>query len=413
MRIAIIGSGISGLVVAQQLHQQHDITLFEANDYVGGHTHTVDVHHANREYAVDTGFIVFNDRTYPNFIRLLDEFGVAYQATSMSFSVSAQHSGIEYCGSSLNSLFAQRRNIISPQFYKMLAAILRFNRQAPSLLMSADLELTLGDYLHNSGYTRTMIEHYIIPMGAAIWSTDPQRMLEFPAVQFVQFFQNHGLLSLYNRPQWYVIRGGSKSYINKLTTPFQHTIRLNTPVTGIQRHQQYVLVTTADGESHKFDAIFIATHSDQALQLLQDPSSQEQSILGSIAYQTNEVILHTDVTLLPKRRRAWAAWNYLLPEDKTHKVSVTYNMNILQNISAPCQFCVTLNNRHNIDPQQIIRTLYYQHPIFDAAAITAQQRWSEINGNNKTYYCGAYWKYGFHEDGVNSALRAVQRFNES
>lgn len=408
MRIAVIGSGISGMVAAHQLCRAHDVTVFEAGAHAGGHTHTVDVEHAGREYAVDTGFIVYNDWTYPNFVRLLDELAVPWQPSSMSFSVHCEQSGLEYNGTSINSLFAQRSNIARPSFLRMVADILRFNRRAPKLLESGDAVLSLSEYLHRERYSRYFIEHYIIPMGAAIWSSRPVDVLNFPARFFIEFFSNHGFLSVDNRPAWRVIRGGSREYVKRLTARYAAALRLNTPVASIQRRPDRVAVRLKNGGVDHFDQVFLACHSDQALQLLSDPSREEREILGAIPYQANEALLHTDVSLMPRRPLAWAAWNYHLPIEPSGRVTVTYNMNILQSLRAPTQFLLTLNRGERVDPGRILGRYVYHHPLFTAAAVAAQRRRAEINGVRRTYYCGAYWGYGFHEDGVNSALVSLE-----
>lgn len=416
MRIAIIGTGIAGNVIARHLHRDHELIIYEANSHIGGHTHTHAVELAGRRYDIDTGFIVFNDWTYPQFIDLLDELHVKTQATEMSFSSHCERSGLEYSGNSLNTLFAQRCNLINPRFYIMLRDILRFNRDAPKLLREDESNLMLGEYLIGQGYGEYFIEHYILPMGAAIWSSDPREMLKFPAVTFIQFFVNHGLLSVNDRPQWRVIKGGSRRYVDALTRPFADQIRLNTPVVDIKRHKDYVTIRSEDGVEETVDYVFIASHSDQALRLLSDPTKQEETILGNIHYQENSVVLHTDTRQLPDRRRAWAAWNYrrLHPDNhaETGRVSVTYNMNILQGIRDDHTFCVTLNNGEAIAPEKIIKRLTYTHPLFTPKAIEAQSQQAELNQHTRTFYCGAYWRYGFHEDGVISARNALHHFYE-
>jgi predicted NAD/FAD-binding protein len=412
VKIAVIGTGIAGNVAAWHLSQEHDIHVFEAAGHVGGHTHTHAVDDNGRTLAIDTGFIVFNDWTYPNFIALLDELGVPSQASNMSFGVKCERTGLEYKGSSLNTLFAQRRNLLRPSFHRMLRDILRFNREAATLLDGGDAALTLGDYLQENGYGSAFRDFYIIPMGAAIWSAEPLRMLEFPAQYFVRFFANHGLLNIKNRPQWRVVRGGSKTYVDKLTAPFRDRIRLNTPVSAIIRRARHVEVHSAASGVEKFDRVFIACHSDQALAMLRDASPQERAILGAIPYQRNQVVLHTDTRLLPRRRLAWSAWNYHRLAGDNAGVAVTYNMNLLQNLDTRRTFLVTLNNGAAIDPDTIIRRLSYDHPVYTPAGISAQRRQAEINGVNRTYFCGAYWRYGFHEDGVVSALDALVHFRE-
>lgn len=412
MKIAIIGTGIAGNVVAYHLSREHEITLFEAAGHVGGHTHTHSVTQAGKTYNVDTGFIVFNDWTYPNFVRLLDELGVASQSSAMSFSVRDEKSGLEYNGTSLNSLFAQRRNLLRPRFWHMLRDILRFNREAPALLQQTGTDLSLGDYLAANDYSREFIDHYLVPMGAAIWSTDPDRMQRFPARFFVRFFHNHGMLSVDERPQWRVIRGGSARYVEKLTAPFRDRIRLNSPVEWIRRPPGQVLIKVRGADIGRFDAVFLACHSDQALKLLADASAPEREVLGAIRYQRNEAVLHTDTRLLPRTRLAWAAWNYHVLAERRAPVALTYNMNILQSLDAPTPFLVTLNHSEALDPDKIIQRIDYDHPLFTPQAVAAQARQREINGPLNTYFCGAYWRNGFHEDGVVSALHALEHFGE-
>ena len=412
MRIAIIGSGIAGNVAAYRLCREHDITVFEAGSHAGGHTHTHEIEQAGRRYAVDTGFIVFNDWTYPNFVALLEELGVPWQDSSMSFSVRDEKSGLEYNGSTLDTLFAQRLNLVRPSFLGMVRDILRFNREAPALLERPGGEISLGDYLARSGYGRAFVERYIVPMGAAIWSTDPASMLRFPARFFVRFFSNHGMLSVDRRPVWRVIRGGSARYVERLVAPFRDRIRLDAPVEWLRRQPDAVIVKARKGAPERFDAVFVACHSDQALRLLADASAQERDVLAAIPYQENEAVLHTDTRLMPRRRRAWAAWNYHVTGAAGARVALTYNMNILQGLDAPEPFMVTLNRSDAVDPARVIRRLVYHHPLFTPAGVAAQSRQRELNGARRTYYCGAYWRNGFHEDGVVSALNALQHFAE-
>ncbi|WP_439886252.1 NAD(P)/FAD-dependent oxidoreductase [Pseudomonas sp. MBLB4123] len=414
MKIAIIGSGIAGLTSAYLLNRRHAISLFEAGDWVGGHTHTVDVRVDGRDYAIDTGFIVFNDWTYPNFIRLLDRLGVASRDTEMSFSVRDPHSAVEYNGNNLNSLFAQRRNLVSPPFWGMLRDILRFNREALADLGSGrlDAHVTLGHYLQQGGYGSRFIEHYIVPMGAAIWSMSLAEMLHFPLQFFVRFFKNHGLLSVSDRPQWRVIEGGSRSYVAPLSAPFAERIRLNCPVQRIERDEAGVTLHSAAG-TERFDKVVLACHSDQALALLAQPSQAERDILGVLPYADNDVVLHTDTRLLPRRRLAWASWNYRLGGPSEQAAAVTYNMNILQGIHSDTTFCVSLNQTAAIDPDKILGRYRYAHPQYSLAGMAAQARWQELLGAQHSYYCGAYWANGFHEDGVVSALRVARAFGEA
>ena len=414
MKIAIIGSGIAGLTSAYLLSRRHDITLFEAGDRIGGHTHTVNVTVEGKSYAVDTGFIVFNDWTYPHFIRLLGQIGVKFKPTEMSFSVCDENTRFEYNGNNLNSLFAQRRNILSPGFWGMLRDILRFNRQAPLDLQEQRIsaEMTLGDYLEAGGYGPRFILHYIVPMGAAIWSMSLVDMLKFPLQFFVRFLKNHGLLSVNNRPQWCVIEGGSSSYIEPLTRSFRERIRLDCHVHLVERDAEGVVVHSAAG-TEAFDKVVFACHSDQALALLGDPSQAEQEILGALPYADNDVVLHTDTRLLPERKLAWASWNYRLTANRQTQAAVTYDMNILQGIDSATTFCVSLNQTQMINPLKILARYTYAHPQYSLAAVAAQARRDEISGVRNTYYCGAYWANGFHEDGVVSALHVAQAFGET
>lgn len=412
MRIAVVGSGISGLTVAHHLHSGHDITVFEAGDHVGGHVHTHDVKLGGRDFRVDTGFIVFNRRTYPNFIALLNELGVESQESDMSFSVSCAKSGLEYNGTNLNALFAQRSNLLSPRFWGMLQEILRFNREAPLLLKSSGEEIGLGEFLQANGYGSMVRDYYILPMGAAIWSTDPERMLDFPARFFVRFLVNHGLLSINDRPVWRVVKGGSRSYVDRLIAPFRDQVRLNCRVERIERSTDHVTLFTRASGAERYDAVFLACHSDQALGMLADPTNPEREVLEAIPYQPNEAVLHTDISLLPVRRLAWAAWNYLMPEGPKGKLSLTYNMNILQGLEAPETLCVTLNASEHINPEKILARMSYHHPLFSPESVTAQARHRELNGTRRTYYCGAWWRSGFHEDGMVSALDALRHFNQ-
>ena len=419
MKIAIIGSGIAGNTLAHHLHQKHDITVFEANSHVGGHTHTHDIELFGQNYAVDTGFIVFNDRTYPHFIELLDTLKVAWQPSNMSFSVRNEASGLEYNGTSLNSLFAQRRNLFRPSFYGMIRDILRFNKSSLELLESGS-EITLGDYLAQNHYKPAFINQYIVPMGAAIWSTDAAQMMHFPARFLVRFFHHHGMLTVNNRPQWRTITGGSARYVEKISAPYLHKIKLNTPIASVRRLKNSVKIKPVNSEEETFDYVFFACHSDEAMQMLgANITSQEREILGAIPYQENTVYLHHDISLLPKRKLAWAAWNYHVTDQQldklqaSNKVLVTYNMNILQNIQSPQPILVTLNHTNLINPAKVIKRLKYTHPVFTIAGTAAQARHAEISGVNRTGFAGAYWRNGFHEDGVMSAMAALKHFDAS
>ncbi len=417
MRIAIVGSGISGLVAAHRLYREHDVTVFERGNYIGGHTNTIEVALGGRDVAVDTGFIVFNERTYPNFCALLDELGVESQPTQMSFSVRCDRSGLEYNGNGLNALFAQRRNLVRPAFYRMVRDILRFNRDAIDWLdsgMPGESGMTLGAFVAGRRYGRHFVDQYLVPMGAAIWSTEPRRMYDYPAAAFLRFFRNHGLLALRDRPQWRSIVGGSARYVEKLTAPWRDRIRLSTPVTGIARRSGGVAIRTKRHGVEQFDHVFLACHSDQALALIDDASETERELLSAIPYQPNEAVLHTDTSMLPRRRRAWAAWNYHLPANAVSQATLTYNMNILQRLDTPETLCVTLNDAGNdIDPGRVLYRTQYDHPLFLDTGLAAQTRRAEINGVRRTWFCGAYWGNGFHEDGVKSALTSVEAFTQS
>ena len=412
-KIAIIGSGISGLVVAHLLHPDHAITVYEAGAHIGGHTDTHGVEQQGQSYQVDTGFIVYNEKTYPNFINLLTQLGVATQPSTMSFSVQSADSGLEYNGTSLNQLFAQRRNLLRPSFHRMLRDILRFYREAGELLAGQDRSTTLGDYLDDNHYGDEFVREHIIPMGAAVWSADPAKMREFPSQSFIRFFHNHGFLQRQDRPRWRVVKGGSQRYVEALTRPFADRILLDTPVESITRHDQHVEIRARDKAPEHFDQVVIAAHSDQALRLLTDPSPAETAILSDLCYQHNETVLHTDQRLLPRKKLAWASWNYYLPKQQAATPTVTYNMNILQSLKSPRPFCVSLNRTGEINPAETIKSMTYHHPIFDLKALDAQDRKAEINGVNRTHYCGAYWGYGFHEDGVVSGLDVGRHFGKT
>ena len=411
MNIAIIGTGIAGNVAAYKLRQEHDITVFEAGSYVGGHTNTVDVEEGATRLAIDTGFIVFNDRTYPNFIGLLDEIGQASQPSVMSFSVQSEDSGLEYGGSSLNSLFAQRRNILRPAFYRMIRDILRFNEATLQHVEELDDSEALGAYLARNNYSKEFIDQYLVPMAAAIWSAEPIAILDMPVKFLVRFFANHGLLQTTDRPTWRVIKGGSREYVSKLVAGHRDRIRLNSPVQSVRRVGDGIELHSASGGKEYFDYVFVACHSDQALSLLADATDAERDVLGAIRYQANEAILHTDDSLMPKRKHAWAAWNYHIPQNPDRHVAVTYNMNILQGLETQNEYLVTLNNDRHIDPTKIIQRIGYEHPTYSQEAVRAQGRQADINCD-RTFYCGAYWRNGFHEDGVVSALHALQHFEE-
>ena len=410
MKIAIVGTGISGLTVAHLLHNRHELTLFEAAPYVGGHTNTVRVDTPNETHHIDTGFIVFNDRNYPNFERLLRKLGVAWQASEMSFGVSDGAGDFEYSSGSPNGLFANRRHLATPAFHRMVADLHRFHRAARRLLEGGDERLSLREWLEQQRFSRAFVELLIVPQVSAVWSADSRALWSFPARFLAEFFANHGMLGFRGRPRWRTIAGGSARYVEALTAPFADRIRLSAPVSAIERADQHVLVSIRGEGTMRFDHVVLATHSDQALALLRDPSPREHEILSSIPYQANEAVLHTDVRLLPRRRRAWASWNYHLLDEPPGRATVTYHMNRLQSLSAERQFCVTLNQTERIKPEAVIRRIQYNHPVYTPAGVRAGSRVAEISGRRRAHFCGAYWGWGFHEDGVNSGLRVGAAF---
>jgi uncharacterized protein len=412
MRIAIVGAGISGLTVAHLLHREHDIAVFEAGSYAGGHTNTIRVDTEYETHHVDTGFIVFNDRNYPNFERLLARLHVAWQPSTMSFSVSDAVGDFEYSGASPNGIYAKRAHLLTPWFQRMLADLVRFNRCARELLQSERGRggPSLGHWLEQHAFSQAFVERLIVPQASAVWSADPCQMWSFPARFLLEFFDNHGMLGLRGRPRWRTVRGGSASYVQALIAPWRERLRLSTPVSSIERRRDHVLVRPRGGEPERFDEVVLATHSDQALALLADAGQREHEILGALPYQPNEAVLHTDTRLLPRRRRAWASWNYHLLQEPKAATTVTYHMNRLQSLRAEREFCVTLNRTEDIDPVRVIRTIGYAHPVYTAAGVRAQARRAEICGRERTHYCGAYWGWGFHEDGVRSALAVAERF---
>lgn len=409
MKIAIIGSGISGLTAAYGLHGEHETTLFEANDYIGGHTHTVDVAIDGERHAIDTGFIVFNDWTYPNFVRLLDELNVESKPTAMSFSVSCPRTGAEYGSASVNALFANRANAVRPGFYRMIADIVRFNRTAARRVLgdatsSALRGATVGEFLEREGYSKAFADNYLLPMGSAIWSCPTGKFAEFPIRFIVAFYRNHGLLNFAHRPTWRTITGGSRTYVDAILSRFTGRLRARTPVEYVHRLPAGVEVTPRGGPPERFDHVVFACHSDQALRLLGDASPVEREVLGAFPYERNVAVLHTDERMLPSRRRAWSSWNYRLSPEDRPRATITYCMNILQHIRSRHTFCVSLNCEDEIDPARVLGRFDYAHPVFTTRRDAAQARHDELIDVNRTSYCGAYWGNGFHEDGVASAL---------
>ncbi len=405
MKIGIIGGGISGLLTAHLLGKHHSVTVFEANNYVGGHTNTVTVDEGDRQLAIDTGFIVFNDRTYPNFIKLLHALDVKSQKTQMSFSVRCERTGLEYRGADLNGLFAQRRNLVNAKFWKLLYDLLRLKRFAQVVLDDDEEGESVGEFLARHRFSPQFVEQYFLPMGSAIWSCPHEKFQQFPIRFVAEFYQNHGLLGVDDRPQWRVISGGSREYVKKLVSSFQNRIHLNSPVTRIERSDDRVRVKVCGTERHDFDHVVFACHSDQALRILGHTATPlEQEILSCFPYEKNVAMLHTQHDVLPRNRRAWAAWNYFRPRDEENKATVTYNMNLLQSIESRRTYCVTLNDTGRIQSDNVIEQFIYHHPTFNSKRREMQQRHHELIGPNRTSFCGAYWGNGFHEDGVNSAL---------
>ncbi len=408
MKIAIVGTGVSGLVAAHLLHREHEIVVFEASDRVGGHSHTVEVESGEGSHWIDTGFIVFNDRNYPNFERLLEELEVPSQASHMGFSVSDGRGEFEYSGTP-RGIFARKSHLLSPSFLGMLRDWRRFNREAQALIGMNGTAPSLGQWLEDGGFSRHFIERLIVPQASAVWSADPEQMWSFPASFMAEFFDNHGMFSLRDRPRWRTVQGGSRSYVEAITAPWRDRIRLLAPVRGIERLDGGVRIAAEGCESEDFDQVMIAAHSDQALAMLADPSEAEREILGAIPYQRNEAVLHTDASLLPRRRTTWASWNFHLTEPASDRTTVTYWMNNLQRLRADREYLLTLNRGEAIDPEKVLHRFTYEHPVYTAEGVAAQAQHGEISGVRRTHYCGAYWGWGFHEDGVVSAIRACER----
>ena len=409
-RIAIIGSGVSGLVAAHTLHPEAHVVLFESDDRVGGHVNTVTVHEAHQTLGIDTGFIVYNERNYPGLTNLFGELDVATQPSDMSFSVSSSLTGLEYRGTNVNTLLARRSNLVRPSFLRMVSDIPRFNRAARALLDHDDVALSLGEFLRREGFSRPFVDDYLIPLGAAIWSANPQEFTEFPATSLARFLDQHGLLSLGNRTPWRTVVGGAQRYVEALTAPIRDQVRTRCAVRAVERDDDGVFVRS-DGrpEGERFDRVVFATHADTTLALLASPTVAEEAVLGAFRFQHNRATLHTDARLLPERRRAWASWNYRRTGDDQRVPVLTYYSNRLQNLTSTTDYCITLNADDAIDPSKVIASFDYAHPTFDEAALRAQRRHGDIDGRLRTHFVGAYWGYGFHEDGVQSALRVAQR----
>ncbi|NUN53599.1 MAG: FAD-dependent oxidoreductase, partial [Planctomycetaceae bacterium] len=407
MRIAVVGSGVAGLVAAWRLHRDHEVTLFEADGRVGGHVHTRRVRGAGGDLAVDSGFIVFNERTYPLFCGILRELGVGSRESTMSFSVQVEATGLEYGGSTLDALFAQRRNLLRPSFHRMIRDILRFHREARGLLEGAGAERPLGEWIRGRRFSREFREHFLVPMASAIWSADPAGIDAFPGRTLARFLDNHGMLQVEGRPVWRTVAGGSATYVEAMTRGFRDRIRTSCPVTGIRRLPDRVRISFPGGVE-VFDAVVVAAHADQALRMLEDPSAAEAEVLGAFAFQRNDAVLHTDGSLLPRSRRARSAWNAFVPREAAGRATLTYDMNVLQGLPGPEHWCVTLN-RPGAPREDLVRErMVYHHPVLTTRAVEAQGRRRLVSGVRRTWYCGAWWGFGFHEDGVRSGLEAVE-----
>lgn len=411
LKIAVVGSGIAGLSAAWLLNKRHDVTVYEQNDYVGGHSNTAQISVGEREVSVDTGFIVYNPVNYPNLVALFDHLGVPNNESNMSFSASLHGGALEYSGTNLNGLLAQRRNAARPRFLRMMRDLLRFYREAPDLIDDQDLQtISLGEFLKINGYGEPFIHDHLIPMGAAIWSSSAEQMLSFPALSFLRFFHNHGLVQLKDRPQWRTVTGGSREYVSRLTASFERNIKSSSAVTRIVRAGNSCTVHSREHGSETYDHVVMACHADQALNLLENPTPAERLTLGSFRYQPNQAVLHRDARLMPKRRRAWASWNYIGTgkELTDRSLCVTYWMNSLQRLDTDVPIFVTLNPAKNIANDKIFAAYDYTHPVFDAAANQAQRRLWDIQGRQRTWYCGAYFGSGFHEDGIQAGLEVAE-----
>ena len=416
-KIAIIGTGIAGMASAWLLDQRYQTILIDKKNYIGGHTNTISVNNEETDTvtAVDTGFIVYNEPNYPNLVGLFDTLEVATRATDMTFSASILNSGLEYAGNNLDTLFAQRKNLLSPRFIKLVYDILKFNRHAKALINDnqSDPELTLGEFLSDLHIGKAMQDDYLLPMAAAIWSCPPQQMQSFPAKSFAQFFNNHGLLNVIDRPQWRTVIGGSQCYVEKLLSSFLGEIIINNGVSKVDRQADGVIITLEDGQQIEVDQVVIATHADEALSLLPNPTEQEQKLLSAFRYQENDTYLHTDPNLMPKQRKVWSCWNYLAKQsgETTPSVSVSYWMNALQGLDESQNYFVSLNPIYEIDPDKIIRRIHYMHPVFDNQAMAAQKQLHQLQGDNRTWFAGSYFGYGFHEDALSSAVSIAKNLN--
>ena len=407
-RLAIIGTGIAGLGCAHFLHRRADLTLYEKNAYAGGHSNTISVSEPDRQVPIDTGFMVFNEVTYPNLTRLFRELGVATRPAPMSFSVQHMPTGLEFCGSSLNHLFAQRKNVFRPRFWKMLSQINRFNSQAPGALSAPEFQNhTVSQYVQERGYGEDFLKFYLIPMSAAVWSTPPEQMLDFPAVTLLRFFHNHGFLGLHTQHPWLTVANGAKAYVERLTAPFRNRIRIRRGAAAVRRVNGGVQVVEVSGQSDIFDQVIMACHADESLNLLADAEDEECALLGEFKYQPNSALLHTDATVMPKSKLCWASWNYRMAPRSDGKAtsSTIYWMNQLQNVSDRQNYFVSINGENSVNPNNVLQRIQYEHPLFNLGAIRAQKELPKLNARRtNVFFCGSYFRYGFHEDAFTSAL---------
>jgi uncharacterized protein len=413
MKIAIIGAGVSGLTCAYTLARDHDIDVFEANQYAGGHANTVVVNDRGRQLPMDTGFLVYNQANYPGLCTLFDQLGVVTQPSDMSFSVHCERSGREWNGSSLNQMFVQRSNLLRYSHWQMLSDILRFHREAVGLAASLSDRVTVSDWLTQNCYSEAFERNYLLPLGASLWSCSAQRFADFPMRFVIEFLDNHHMLQVVDRPQWRTVTGGSREYVARIVQPFAEQLRLALPVRRVRRSARGVEVWLDDGSSHLYDEVILACHADQALELVADPDDTERDLLSCFPYQRNVAVLHTDTRLLPDRKSAWASWNFRTPKQPSDEVNVTYNLNLLQSLDSEQTWCLTLNPGECIDQSLVERRIVYHHPMFKTGRHAAQSQHTSLIRRRGLSYCGAYWGFGFHEDGVQSALRVGAAFELS
>lgn len=410
-KVAIIGTGIAGMAASWLLHDKYDITVFEQNNYVGGHTNTYKVEENGRNIPIDTGFIVFNEQNYPNLLKLFTKLDVPFKPTRMSFSVQHKPEQLEFNGSGFNGIFGQRRNLLRPRFYRMLSDIVRFNKESVAVLEDPGYaNYTIKDYTTEKQFGADFLEKYLLPMNSAIWSTPPEKSLEFPLLTLVRFFKNHGLLGVNSHFQWFTAENGSQTYRDKLIEPFQHKIITNSQIIGVEKLDNEIMIKNRTGKTWKFDKVIIATHGDQALKMLQNPDSDQKEILSKFSYQPNKVTLHTDDTVMPKRKRIWSAWNYRIEGKNGHwTTSTVYNMNMLQGLPTKTNYMLSVNDPGNIEPSKVIFETWYDHPVFNLEAINAQPALKRLNDHGPMYFCGSYFGYGFHEDALKSGIEAAEK----